>query len=92
MIVRIFSEGQYELPEAELAGLDELDEQVQAAVDAGDEQQFHDLYPRLLDHIRQAGTRVASDDLRASDLIALPPDTSLAEAAREFHGHGLLPD
>jgi hypothetical protein len=92
MIVRIFSEGQYELPEAALAGLDELDEQVQAAVDAGDEQQFHDLYRRLLDHIRQAGTPLASDDLRASDLIALPPDTSLAEAAREFHGHGLLPD
>jgi hypothetical protein len=92
MIVRIFSEGQYELPEAALAGLDELDEQVQAAVDAGDEQHFHDLYRRLLDHIRQGGARLASDDLRASDLIALPPDTSLAEAAREFHGHGLLPD
>ena len=92
MIVRIFSEGQYELPDPALAGLNELDEQVQAAVDAGDEQRFHDLYRRLLEHIRQAGTPLAGDDLRPSDLIALPPDTSLVEAAREFHGHGLLPD
>ncbi|MHB1567945.1 MAG: PspA-associated protein PspAA [Solirubrobacteraceae bacterium] len=92
MIVRIFSEGQYELPEAALAGLGELDEQTQAAVDAGDERRFHDLYRRLLDHIRQAGTPLASDDLRPSDLIALSPDTTLAEAAREFRGHGLLPD
>ena len=92
MIVRIFSEGQYELPEAALVGLDELDEQVQAAVDARDDQHFQDLYRRLLDHIRQAGTPLASDDLRPSDVIALPPDTTLAEAAREFHGHGLLPD
>ena len=92
MIVRIFNEGQYELPEAALAGLHELDEQTQAAVDAGDEQRFHDLYRSLLAHIRQAGRPLAGDDLRPSDLIALPPDASLAEAAREFHGHGLLPD
>jgi hypothetical protein len=92
MIVRIFSEGQYELPEPALAGLHELDEQTQAAVDAGDEQRFQELYPRLLEHIRHAGAPLAADDLRASDLIALPPDTSLAEAAREFHGHGLIPD
>jgi hypothetical protein len=61
-------------------------------VGAGDEQRFHDLYRRLLDHIRHTGTPLAVDDLRASDLIALPPDTTLAEASREFHGHGLIPD
>jgi hypothetical protein len=53
---------------------------------------IHDLYGRLLDHIRQPGTPLEADDLRPSDQIALPPDTSLAEADREFHRHGLLPD
>jgi len=92
MIIRIFSEGQYELPDTAVAGLEQLDEQVQAAIDANDDQRFNDLYGRLLDHIRHAGKPLAADDLRPSDRIALPPDTSLAEAAREFHGHGLLPD
>jgi hypothetical protein len=92
MIIRIFSEGQYEIPDGAVAGLEQLDDDTQAAIDAGDEQRFHDLYQRLLDQIRQAGTPLASDDLRPSDLIALPADTSLAEAAREFHGHGLIPD
>jgi peptide subunit release factor 1 (eRF1) len=84
MIVGIFGEGQYELPDAALAGFHELDEQTQAAVDAGDEQRFHNLYRRLLEHIRQAGTPLAVDDLRASDLIALPPDTTLAEVVEQL--------
>jgi hypothetical protein len=92
VIVRIFNEGQYELPETALPRLHELDEQVQAAIDHGDEPRFHELYPRLLEQIRQHGTSLAGDDLRPSELILPPPETTLAEAAREFHGHGLIPE
>ena len=55
MIIRIFSEGQYERPDTAVAGLEQLDEQVQAAIDANEDQRCNDLYGRLLDHIRHAG-------------------------------------
>jgi hypothetical protein len=90
MIVRIFTEGQYELREEALDGLRELDDAAQAAIDARDEQSFHDVYGRLLEHIRERGTPLAGDDLRPSELMLPPPDIELAEAAREFHGHGLI--
>lgn len=91
MIVRIFTEGQYELADAALDGLHELDARTEAAVQDADEQLFNELYGQLLSHIRDAGRPLAADDLRASDLILPPPDVSLAEVAREFHGHHLLP-
>lgn len=90
MIIRILTEGQYELPDAALDGLTELDEATHAAMDARDTERFSQLHRRLLEHIRTAGTPLAADDLRPSELIFPPPDITLAEAAREFHGHGLI--
>ncbi len=46
----------------------------------------------LLDHVHSAGTPVADDALEGSDVILPPADTSLAEAAAEFTGEGLIPD
>ena len=47
MIIRIFGEGQYELPEPALARLHELDADTESAVSAGDSDRFHDAYDRL---------------------------------------------
>lgn len=91
MIVRIFSDGQYELPDAALPQLHDLDSQTEAAIQDADQQRFKQLYPQLLAHIRQAGRRLAADELVASDLMLPPPDASLDEVAKEFHGHHLLP-
>lgn len=92
MIIRIFTEGQYELPDAALAELHELDAQAEAAIADHDEQRFHQRYQRLLDHIRTHGTPLASDDLRPSELILPPPDSGSAEAARELHELELIPE
>ena len=81
MIMRIFGEGQYELPDGTLAAMDELDEEVEAALDAGDEQRFRELYGRLLAHIREAGTPLAADDLRTSELM-LPSAESRSRRSR----------
>lgn len=91
MIIRIFSEGQYELPDTALPQLHELDSQAEAAIQDGDAERFGELYPQLLEHIRHAGRRLAADELVASDLMVPPPDASLDEVAKEFHGHHLLP-
>lgn len=91
MIVRISGEDQYRLDGVD-GQINDLDNAVVAAVEAGDEQRFHDTYARLLAFVREHGTPLAEDALEGSDLILPPPDLSLAEAQSEFTGAGLIPD
>jgi hypothetical protein len=92
VIVRIATESQYRLPDDEAAQLNELDNDVVAAVEAGDEDRFHEVFERMLDLVRQAGEPLDEDELAESDVILPPPDTSFVEAAAEFTGEGLIPD
>jgi hypothetical protein len=92
MIVRISGEDQYRLDSVDDGRLNELDNAVVAAVEAGDEQRFHNSYDELLSFVRAHGTPFAEDELEGSDLILPPADISLAEAQSEFTGVGLIPD
>jgi hypothetical protein len=91
VIVRIATEGQYELSEESRAKLGELDNQVVAVCQAGDEQEFKATFGEMLDFVRSEGRPVSEDDLVGSDLILPPPDVSLEEASAEFSGEGLIP-
>ena len=91
MIVRISTEGQYELSDDDTGELNKLDNQAVAACDSEDEQGFRDVFDRLLAFIRDKGHLVADDELVGSDLILPPPDVSLNEAKSEFRGEGLIP-
>ena len=86
MIVRIATEGQYEIPEHDVAGLNELDNGAVAACQQDDERQFQDAFQRLLGYVRTHGTLVDDDRLEGSDVILPPADTSLEEAKEEFTG------
>ncbi len=92
MIVRIATERQYRLPDDDAAQLNELDNQVVAAVEADDEDRFQELFEQMLDLVRSAGQPLDEDELEESDVILPPPDTSFVEAAAEFTGEGLIPD
>jgi hypothetical protein len=92
MIVRVSTEGQYELGDDLRGRLNELDDACQAAVEAGDDPRFKGCYGQLLELIRGEGKELGDDDLRGSDLTLPPPDTTLEEAQSEFSGHGLIPD
>ncbi len=92
MIVRIIGEGQYRLADDVHRRVNELDNAAVAAVDAGDEDAFHESFEQMLDMIRSEGEHLADDDLEGSDVIVPPADTSFAEAAEEFTGDGLIPD
>ena len=92
MIVRIFTEGQYRVPDDAGARFNELDHEVHAAIEAGDEERFRASYARLLDEVRNAGEPLDDDDLSGSDLMLPPPDISFEEARTEFTGEGLIPD
>ena len=92
MIVRIATESQYRLPDDDAAQLNELDNEVVAAVEAGDEDRYHEVFERMLDLVRRAGQPLGEDELAESEVILPPPDTSFVEAAEEFTGDGLIPD
>ena len=92
MIVRISGEGQFELADGVVERLNVLDNEAVAAVDAGDEAHFTDLFGQIVALIRAEGRPLADDDLRGSDVIVPPPDTSFEEARHEFSGDGLIPD
>ncbi len=92
MIVRIATEDQFELSQEDYERVNDLDNAVVAAVEAGDEQRYAKAFAELIDFIRTNGTRIADDDLRESDVIVPPSDTSLAQARGAFSGEGLIPE
>ena len=92
MIVRISTEDQYRLPDADAERLNVLDNEAVAAVDAGDEDRFHEIFEEMLQVVRSDGTKLADDELEESDVILPPPDLSFIEAGHEFTGDGLIPD
>jgi hypothetical protein len=91
VIVRIATEGQYDLDDGEADRLNQLDNAVVAAVEAGNEDNFHELYDQLLALVRDRGRPVPDEELVESEVILPPPDISFAEAGEEFSGDGILP-
>lgn len=92
MIVRIMGEGQYRLDDDCVGRVNELDDAIVRAVEADDEEAFHVAFEEMLDVIRSEGRAVSDNDIESSDVIVPPPDTSMAEAATDFSGEGLIPD
>jgi hypothetical protein len=91
VIVRIATEGQYELLGGDEESFQELDNEAVAACDARDEQRFRESFDRLLELVRTNGQLVSEDRQAPSDVILPPPDTSMEEARAEFTGEGLIP-
>jgi PspA-Associated protein len=92
MIVRISTEGQYRLPDEDADRLNDLDNDVVAAVEAGDEERFQEVFAQMLELVRSDGTPLGDDELEESDVILPPPDLTLDEAGVQFTGEGLIPD
>ena len=91
MIVRISSEGQYNLPGSYIDQLNLIDNELVDAVEAEDQAAFETLLKRMLDLVRENGEPVPVDELVESDLILPEPDLTLREAEELFVGEGLLP-
>ena len=92
MIVRISTESQYRLPDDDADTLNELDNEVVAAVEAGDEGRFADLWRQMLDLVARDGSELPDEELVESDVILPPRDVSFEEAKADFNGDGLIPD
>ena len=92
MIVRIVGDGQYEFPDDQNDRLNELDNQLVTIVESGDEGQFNDAWGKMVELVRSTGSPLPDEELVPSDVILPPEDLTLAEAAHEFTGEGLIPD
>jgi hypothetical protein len=92
VIVRVMGEGQFDVDDEVAKGLNDLDEQAERALEAGDQQRLGDLLHRMAEAVRTNGARLADADLSPSDAIIPPEDLSLEEARQLFEGEGLIPD
>lgn len=91
MIVRILTEGQFNLPGAHVDELNEIDNQIVEVVENEDREGFERLLKKMLDLVRENGAPVPVDELVESDLVLPEPDLTLEEAEKTFTGEGLLP-
>jgi hypothetical protein len=91
VIVRIATEDQYELDDGNAERLNELDNAVVAAVEAGNADNFRELYDEMIQLVRDKGRPVPDEELVESDAILPPPDLSFEEAGKQFSGEGILP-
>ena len=92
MIVRILTEGQFNLPGAYVDELNEIDNRLVEVVENDDDEQFPVVLKSMLDLVRQNGAPVPVEELVESDLVLPEPDITLQEAEEIFTGEGLLPD
>jgi hypothetical protein len=91
VIVRIATEGQFELDDACVERLNALDNAAVEAVDGGDETAARRGLAEMIDLVRHEGRAVPDDELVASDVILPPPDATLDELEGHFSGEGLIP-
>lgn len=91
MIVRILTEGQYDVSDAALDQLNQLDAAVEAAVAADDETAFRRALAALLDGVRTVGVAHAEDDIVESDLILPPAEATMDDVREMLADDGLIP-
>jgi hypothetical protein len=91
VIVRISGEGQYDVGDADVTALNELDNATVTACQAGDGSGFADVYAELVEFVRSKGKKLDDHELLGSDIILPPPDLSVEEARVAFQGDGLIP-
>jgi hypothetical protein len=91
VIVRILTEGQYDVSDEALSRLNQLDAALEAAVSAGDAVAFDAALTALLDGVRTVGVPRAADTLDESDVILPPADATIDDVREMLGGDGLIP-
>ena len=92
MIVRVMGEGQWRVDEGLKARLNELDDAIGAAVEAGDEERVRATLRELAHLVKSEGEKLPDEELHPSEAIVPPDDLSLEEARELLSGEGLIPD
>ncbi len=91
MIVRILGEGQFKVDDAATTGLNQLDSELETAVDRNDEAAFAAALDGLLAQVRAQGSPLPPDTLEPSDLILPHQGSSMDEVRKLLTDDGLIP-
>ena len=94
MIVRILTEGQWELSDDAVRSLSPLDDEVDKAVRTGDQAELAAALHALLEQVRSAGRSIPDEELLDSDLILPGADATLEEVQELLSSsdEGLVPN
>jgi len=90
MIVRILGEGQFKVSDEASAVLDQLDTELESAIERGDEPAFAAVLSRLLEQVREHGESVPPEHLGPSELILPHAGSSLTEVRKMLTDEGLI--
>ena len=91
MIVRILGEGQFRVDAAVTAELNQLDTDLETAVEHSDEAAFTVALNHLLAQVRAQGSPLPPDTLESSDLILPGEDSSMDDVRKMLTDEGLIP-
>jgi hypothetical protein len=91
VIVRILGEGQFRVDDAAAAELNQLDADIETAVERSDEAAFAAALTHLLAQVRAYGSPLPPDILESSDLILPHQDSSMDEVRKLLTDDGLIP-
>jgi hypothetical protein len=91
MIIRILTEGQFDLPGSFFDDLNALDNKLVEVVETADNDRFGAALKEMLDLVRENGKPVPIDEFVESDVVLPAPDITIEEAGELFTGEGLLP-
>jgi hypothetical protein len=91
VIVRILGEGQLQVDESALSELNELDAELEGAVEQDDEAGFAAALDALLSRVREVGTPAPADSLEPSALILPQADATMADVRKLLADDGLIP-
>jgi hypothetical protein len=91
VIVRILGEGQFRVDDSAAAKLNQLDTELESAVEHSDGDKFTAALTSLLEQVREHGAPLAPDILEPSDLILPHEDSSMDEVRKLLTDEGLIP-
>ncbi|MFI0482260.1 hypothetical protein [Actinomadura sp. 9N215] len=92
MIVRLMGEGQLDVAAEDLSALNTLDDELESAIESGDETSFRAALHALLENVRKVGKPLPADSLAPSELILPPADAHIDEVRSMLGDEGLIPD
>ncbi|MCW2950325.1 MAG: hypothetical protein JWN41_1338 [Thermoleophilia bacterium] len=91
MIVRIMGEGQFEVADADIDALNELDDALTTAVKQRDEAAFERGLAELLGRVREGGSSCSVDFLAPSDFVLPEAGSTIDEVEALLADDGLVP-
>jgi len=79
VIVRILGEGRYEIPDADLPAVEEIDSVLVDAIDRNDDASFSAALADLIGQVRHTGKPVTHEDTRTSEMVVPHEGSTLTE-------------